>query len=282
MRKNCRSALWLCWLVLAGALPAYANNAPAPDGMLSIVLIFPVVILGFRFAGAELNEKETRWRILRGVFLAICALATAIGTGIAAVALLVLLGYGLLRGVQIMWRGQGRRRFALGPLVIVFTLVACANYLASLGTWSSVERSEASAVSAVRNIITAEITYVADKRLDANQNGISEYGTLEQLREAGLIPDFYLAPEGPGGYRLSVVLRRELTGDEKEFFAYAAPGHYGRPARVGISLLKAFLLHRYYGVRTFAADESGEIRGADLGGARAVTREEAQKWAKLN
>lgn len=171
-----------------------------------------------------------------------------------------------------MWRGQGRRRFALGPLVIVFTLVACANYLASLGTWSSVERSEASAVSAVRNIITAEITYVADKRLDANQNGISEYGTLEQLREAGLIPDFYLAPEGPGGYRLSVVLRREPTRDEKEFFAHAAPGHYGRPARVGISLLKAFLLHRYYGVRTFAADESGEIRGADLGGARGDTR----------
>ena len=47
MKKKLEIATWLGWFLLAGTLPAFANNPPAPDGMLSILLLFPMAILGF-------------------------------------------------------------------------------------------------------------------------------------------------------------------------------------------------------------------------------------------
>jgi len=282
MNKGSRIAGGLWWILVAGAAPAYANNPPAPDGMLSLLLVFPVAILGFRLAGAKFTEKEKKWRILRGVLLALCTLAAAAGTGVGGLGMLVLLSYGLLRGAQAMGRGQGGRRFALGAFMILFAFFAGANYLTSLNNWPSVLRSESSAVGAVRTIVTAETTFRADKKLDANKNGIPEYGTPEQLHQAGLIPDSYRKPGGPGGYRLVVVLTGDPAQDEKEFFVYATPDNYGSPPAVSISLVEAIRPQRRFGLRSFAADETGEIREADLGGSRAVTRAVAQKWKKLS
>lgn len=283
MKKKLATAAWLGWFVVASAIPALANNPPAPDGMLSIILLFPVAIFGFRLAGAQLTEKERKWKILRGVFLGVAALMTAAGTGIAIIPLLILLCYGLLRGGQAMARGQGGKRFAIGSGMILFTLFAVANYLASLNYTPGAARSESSAVGAIRTIVTAEITYAADKKLDVNHNGAPEYGTLEQLRQAGLIPDSYLTPESPGNYQLVVTLSGDPARNEKEFFVCATPRLYGEPASwvVTLSLIQAFRSRRQYGFRTFAADESGIIRFADLGGARTVTRDGAQKWKPI-
>ena len=101
MKRKIRVAAWLGWFVLAGALPAYANNPPAPDGMLSIILIFPVAILGFRLAGAQLTSKEMKWRPVRIIYLALCTLATFAGTVVGGLAMLILVIYAMLRGGQI-------------------------------------------------------------------------------------------------------------------------------------------------------------------------------------
>lgn len=58
MRRRWEVVCWLMWFLFAGALPAYANNPPAPDGMFSLILIFPVVIVGWRWAGVKLTERE--------------------------------------------------------------------------------------------------------------------------------------------------------------------------------------------------------------------------------
>lgn len=283
MKKKLEITGWLSWFLFAGATPAFANNPPAPDGMLSIILLFPVAIFGFRLAGATLNDKEKKWKTARGIVLGVSAFLTAAGTGIAVIPLLILLCYGLLRGIQAMARGQGGKRFAVGSGMILFTLFAVANYLASLNYTPGPARSESSAVGAIRTLVTAEITYAADKKLDVNHNGIPEYGTLDQLHQAGLIPDSYLTPETPGNYQLVVALSGDPARNEKEFLVYATPRHYGEPASLPItlSLIEAFRPRGQYGYRSFAADESGVIRFADLGGARSVTREEAQKWEPI-
>ena len=129
MRKKMEIAGWLSWLFAAGALPAYANNRAAPDGMLSILLIFPVAILAYRFAGAKITEKEQKGRFLSGIGLGVCFFLTLGGPYIALIPLLILLYYGLRRGALACVRGQGWKRFVLGPTVIVFTILAVANYL---------------------------------------------------------------------------------------------------------------------------------------------------------
>jgi hypothetical protein len=203
---------------------------------------------------------------------------TAAGTGIAIIPLLILLLYGLLRGAQAMARGLGAKRFAIGSGMILFTLFAVANYMASLNNWPSESRYAASGTSGVRSIITAENQFRSDAKLDANKNGVPEYGSLQQLYQAGLIEPRYLSPPERGGYRFTVVLTGDPARDEKEFFVYATPSHYGTSGRT-ISLLDAFRPHSAR--TTFAADESGVIRRADLGGSRPVMREEAQKWQTL-
>jgi hypothetical protein len=83
------------------------------------------------------------------------------------------------------------------------------------------------------------------------------------------------------GYRYAVVLTRDPTRDEKEFFVYATPTHYGEPRIIGISLVNALMSPHRYARHTFAGDETGVLRQADLGGSRAVTCAEAQKWEPI-
>ena len=59
MKSYRQILLLLLWCLFAGAVPAYANNAPQPDGLLTLILIFPVAILGFRLAGAKPSDKRT-------------------------------------------------------------------------------------------------------------------------------------------------------------------------------------------------------------------------------
>jgi hypothetical protein len=56
--------------------------------------------------------------------------------------------------------------------------------------------------------------------------------------------------------------------------------HYGRPSPT-LSLLRALRPGAPYAQRTLASDETGVIKVADLGGSRAVTRAEAEKWPQF-
>ncbi len=279
MKRNVLVASMLAWFLLSDPPAAYANNPPAPDGMLSIILLCPVVIVGFIFAGAKLTDKEKKWTPVRTVVLGISALLTAAGTALAIIPLLILLVYGLRRGGQAMARGQGLKRFAIGLGKILFTLFALANYVASTNNWPSESQYAAPGAEGVRNIVAAEMGFRTEGKLDANKNGVPEYGSLQQLSQVGLIEAGSLSAAGRRGYRFTVVLTGDPARDEKEFFVYATPVHYGSSGRT-LSLLDAYRPHRAR--TTFAADESGVVRRADLGGSRAVTRQETLNWAKLD
>jgi len=270
----------LAFCLLAVPLPAFANNPPQPDGALSVLLIFPVAILGLRLAGVRRDEQKKTRRLLTGLILGFAFLLTLAGTGIAIIPLLVLLCYGLHRGGLAISRGQGTKRFAAGAGVILFTFFAIANYLASLNPLS-VGRYESSAVGTVRTINTAEITFQSDAMLDTNKNGVGEYGTLEQLEKTGFIEAGFLSRAEQRGYRVTLAITGDPAQNEKQFFVSAVPLNYGQPRRT-LSLLAAWQSKHPFARRSFASDESGVIRGRDLGGTRPVTREETQKWEPIN
>ena len=82
------------------------------------------------------------------------------------------------------------------------------------------------------------------------------------------------------GTRLAV-LSADPAHAEKEYFVCATPEHYGfwgYPVLPGSSLWAGARSAKLLACRTFASDETGVLRAADLGTSRAVTREEAKKW----
>lgn len=277
--KNLRWSVFLC--LLAAPLPAFANNPPQPDGALGLVLLFPVAILGLRLAGARPDEKTKARRLLKGLILGFSFLLTLAGTGIALIPLFILLSYGLHRGGLAIARGQGAKRFAAGAGIILFTFFALANYVASLSYYPGAARYESSALGTVRTINTAEVSFQSDAMLDTNKNGVGEYGSIEQLQKAGLIEAGFLSRAEQRGYRVTLVVRGDPAQDEKQYFVSAVPLNYGEPRRT-LSLLAAWGPAQPFARRSFASDESGVIRGRDLGGARPVTPEETQKWEPIN
>jgi hypothetical protein len=285
MKRKIGIAAWLGWFLLAGALPAYANNPPALDGMLGLIMIFPVAILAFRWAGAKLTDKEAGRRILAGIILGVCTVAAVAGTEIGALAMLIVIYYGLRRGALAIQRGQGAKRFALGGVVILFTFFAAGNYLVSFSNRPSSAYWDA--VFDVREIVSAEERFQSAAKLDANKNGVGEFGTLADLAQAKLVSDRFVSPPAPHSYRYLVVLSGDPASDEKEFFVYATPTHY-QPAEPetwgwlpGASWLASTRPHRYIDQFSFASDETKVIRQADLGGSRDVTREETRNWQEV-
>lgn len=261
-------------------MPAYANNPPQPDGMLTLILIFPVAILGYRLAGAQATAKQRKWRLAAGLLLALSVLLTMAGTALALIPILIILGYGIRRGVQAMAGGQGKKRVVWGSIIIVFTLFAVANYFASLNYRLQGPSLENGALVNLRMINTAELEFQSNTKLDVNKNGVGEYGSLEQLHQAGLLDDvIWRHLQGPV-YRYVVVLSGDPARDEHQYFVYATPAHYERPP-ITFSLLRALLPYVPYARRTLASDETNVIRAADLGGSRAVTRAEAEKWQQF-
>jgi hypothetical protein len=129
--------------------------------------------------------------------------------------------------------------------------------------------------------VSAEYAFQAEKKLDVNGNGVGEYGTLEQLVRVRM---YTTSQAWPQSYEYLVVVGGDPIHDEKEFLVYATPRAYGRPSGSflpGHSTLQAL---RYGGAAdqfSYATDETGIIRKADLGTSRPVTRREVQTWAQV-
>lgn len=283
MNRAAGKTMWVMWFLLASAVPAYANSPPAPDGAFTLLLIIPVVIIASRLAREQRVKKGWKSRLLTGLVLGLAIFFSLVGMEIGAGAALFVVGYGVARGVEVMRHGTGPKRFGLGAAVVMFSLLATANYVAALVYPLSVS-PEARAVSVLRSIMMAEINYAAGKKTDANHNGIPEYGTMEQLIQDGFNAEYYFGAESPGGYDFAVLLSGDPVRDEKEFLVVATPRNYGKPVNPALrfSLIRAFRPPtRRSSLRSYATDETGLIRFADLGGARAVTREAAQKWQPL-
>jgi hypothetical protein len=61
---SCQRICLLLILIVTCALPASANNPPQPDGVFSILLIFPVILIGMRLADARPDPKSKRRPVL--------------------------------------------------------------------------------------------------------------------------------------------------------------------------------------------------------------------------
>jgi len=285
-------------MVTLGVLPAWANNPPQPDGLFSLILIFPVVIIGFRLAGASYTQGERKWRILRGLLLGLSVIFAMAGSETAGLPMVFLLIFGCMRGVQIIMRGHGAKRIAIGLVVCLWTLFAVTDYGVSLTVWSPVRVHQEMAVMKLRALAKAEETY--------SRNSVSRrYGTIEQLRDTGTPLDFpwgggsdkgraydvFLNDKGWSGYRYGVSV--DSLGEK--FFISAVPVAYEKDVRPlvipGTSWLYALRSRSAQnnswkqdsevGQRCFAIDETGVIRAADLGTTRAVTHDEAEEWKPL-
>ncbi|MGA2979279.1 MAG: hypothetical protein ABSD76_06780 [Terriglobales bacterium] len=290
MRLSRRAELIL-WMLTLGCLPAWANNAPQPDGLFSIILIFPVAIIGFRLAGAVYSASERKWRVLRVSLLALAVIVAMAGTEIALIPLIVLFVYGFTRGVQIIIRGQGLKRVFVGIAVCLWTLFAVSDYVVSLAVWSPVHVHEITAVEDLRALAKAEETY-------AHSNDSKRYATIEQLRDArtplplpwgepsdnSRVYDLYLDGRARAGYRYSSTV--DASGGK--FMIAAVPSEYEKDVRPlfapGSSWLYSLRSHPKRddtGQRSFAIDETEVIRAADLGTTRPITRDEAERWKPL-
>jgi hypothetical protein len=101
----------------------------------------------------------------------------------------------------------------------------------------SLEMNESMAQSTLRTVVSAQETYKATV-------GKGSFGTLDQLVSANLIPKEML---GNRGYKI------DATTSATRFEVTAVPTEYGKT-----------------GKRSFFVDESGVLRGADLGGGPAT------------
>lgn len=124
--------------------------------------------------------------------------------------------------------------------IAVVAAIAIPNLLASRRA-----ADEASAISSLRTLNSAEATYQAT-------TGDGNYGTMEDLFRNGLI-DAQLARKLKNGYIFEVTATPHSSFEPAKFEVVATPLTYGTT-----------------GTRSFFIDETGVIRGADKHGAEAT------------
>jgi hypothetical protein len=260
---------------------------PEPGGIVSILLLFPIIFFGSRIAGASPIEMNRGRRIRAGIVLGICALLMAILPPLGPIAFLVVLFYGIFCGIQIMRQGEGRRRFPLGIVVIACTFFALADYVASFGAYGNhLAANEASTVGSLRRLSSAEAKFSDPSGLELVKE--PRYGTIEDLRKRRLIDYDAQLATAHSGY----VFRQAVEPEKKQFLFYAVPEHLppssSEPGWVhflpGFSLY-FHVLHRDKshgtGARSFAVDETGTIRFTSAPVSGLVQREEARHWDPL-
>lgn len=272
-------------LIFCCALPAYANNPPQPDGLFSILLIFPMVILGRRIAGVPSIQRSLWQRVATTLVLTVCVVLCMAGTGLALFPLLIIFAYGIRRVVQIIARGQGRKRLLIAAAVIAWMIFGVADYLASITYYPSAPAFESSAISRLRTLSNAENEF---KNPTYSKRALSQvYGTVAELRSAQLLDDTF----APGAIRNGYLFGEIIGTDKNQFLFYAVPGSPYRPDPdwlhfvPGGSLLWAFFRKQETqgtGKKSFAVDETGVIRFTPQRDAQSpVTREEASRWETL-
>jgi hypothetical protein len=275
----------LLWVfILTCALSASANNPPQPDGVFSVILIFPVVFIGVRLVATASEPATKTRRILIGLALASCFILTLAGTGIGALGLLGILVYGVVRGVQIMRRGQGWKAYLTGTMVILWVSFAVADYLVSIASIRpSVALNESLAVTRLRMLSDAEINFANTGSGSATTE--PKYATVAGLLKAGLINDGFQNGQARNGYRFGQMVEPPM----QQFLFYALPAEAPRQEPAwwllpGSSLLLALrdsMGHQVTGIRSFAVDETGVIRYSTHSVASPVTREEVLHWKRL-
>jgi len=171
----------VCAVLVGVALPAYANNPPRADGVLYLILVFPMIAIVGHLAGVETEKGGWAGRIGRGAFFTFVILASAAGTDIGLLAMLVIVVYGLVRSSRIATRGKGESRILWAAVAVGGTLLAGAGYIWAIASTSApaISRSrQARTMSDMRSVATAIMSWSVD-------NAEGEAGELALEAESG-------------------------------------------------------------------------------------------------
>jgi len=258
-------------------------------GVISILLLFPLIIFGSRIAGASPIEKTRGRRIWTGIVLGICVFLMPFLSPLTLIVLPVLFFYVIFCGIHIMRHGKGAKRFLIGAIVIAWLFFAIADFGASIHPLGSrLAANEASAVGTLRRLSSAEEQYSGINQSVSVKE--ARFGTIEELRSRKLIDDNLAVSKPHGGY----VFLGTVDPARNRYFFYAHPERFGtrresEPAWAyylpGCALYYNNSWRRQEidgtGVRSFAVDESGTIRFTSSEVTAAVQREEAEHWNPL-
>ena len=138
---------------------------------------------------------------------------------------------------------MSKQKFLITALFLAFFQVLSAAEAAAQ-TVNPRDYPERFAVQAVRSVLSAQMTYQAT-------SGQGTFGTLAELRQANFIDDV-LASGKKYGYAFTLTRTHATATLPPRFFLTATPQSYPKTGR-----------------RSFYIDETGEMRGADKGGASA-------------
>ena len=150
---------------------------------------------------------------------------------------------------------RNRKGFTLIELMIVLAIIVIIVSIALPNLLRArMASNETNAVGGLRTLSSAQNAFQAGTVADADTDGIGEYGTMAMLTNA--TPAFVDDSLGAGfksGYMYTVTVTGNPVQDEVIWYATAFPINKGNT-----------------GNRTFYIDESGVLRGSDLGGATGV------------
>ncbi len=273
--------------LLTLAVPAYANNPPQPDGLFSVLLIFPIAILGARFAGVASRQTSIARRIVDGIVVTGLILFLLAGTVFGIFAALCLLAYAVIHASQMIRLGQGTKRIVLGSVVVLFSLFAVADYaVSSVANHSSLVLHESATLGNLRSITSAQLEFSKS----AKDHDAETYATLSELENAGSLPPRFSGGRIVSGYHYVEF----LDAHRKRFIVYAVPtipaaGRTTEAGQVhfipGSSLFRAVFhvteREEGTGYRSFAVDETRVIRWAVRSSQDSPVRDEYIAWQPL-
>ena len=134
-------------------------------------------------------------------------------------------------------------------IIVIIAAIAIPNLLRA-----RLASNETSAIAALRTLSSAESSFQSSAVADTDTDGIGEYGSLAMLTNT--TPTFVDETLGGGtksGYMFTITVTGNPVQDEIQWEATAFPLNKGNT-----------------GNRTFYINESGVIRGLDVGGATGV------------